>query len=66
MLTVTLKGQPTEVVIDKSTVIVGPAEASLADVKPGKAVFLRANKGADGSYSANNITVEKNGVKPPM
>jgi len=66
VLTVTLKGQPTEVVIDKKTVIVGPAEASMADVKPGKAVFLRANKAADGSYSANNITVEKNGVKPPM
>ena len=66
VLTVSLKGQPVEVVVDKRTVIVGPAPASMADVTRGKAVFLRANKAADGSYSANNITVEKNGVKPPM
>ena len=38
----------------------------MSDLKPGKAVFIRANKGADGSLSANNITVEKNGVKPVM
>jgi hypothetical protein len=66
VLTVSLKGQPTDVVIDSKTVITGPADASMADVKPGKAVFLRANKGADGSYTANNLTIEKNGVKPPM
>jgi hypothetical protein len=66
VLTVNLKGQPTDIVIDKSTVIVGPADATMADVKPGKAVFLRANKAADGSYTANNLTIEKNGVKPPM
>jgi hypothetical protein len=66
VLTVSLKGQPTDIIIDKNTVIVGPADASMADVKPGKAIFLRATKAADGSYSANNITIEKNGVKPPM
>jgi hypothetical protein len=38
----------------------------MADVKPGKAIFLRANKAPDGSYTANNLTIEKNGVKPPM
>jgi hypothetical protein len=46
--------------------IVGPADAAMSDLKPGKAVFIRATKGADGSYTANNATVEKNGVKPPM
>jgi len=38
----------------------------MSDLKAGKAVFLRATKGADGSLSANNVTVEKNGVKPVM
>jgi hypothetical protein len=66
VLTVSLKGQPTDVMIDKNTAIVGPADATMADVKPGKAIFLRANKAPDGSYTANNLTIEKNGVKPPM
>lgn len=65
-LTVTYKGQTTDIVVDSKTVIVGPADGAMSDLKPGKAVFLRANKGADGSLSANNATVEKNGVKPPM
>jgi hypothetical protein len=38
----------------------------MTDVKPGKAVFVRAIKAADGSLSSNGVTVEKNGVKPPM
>jgi len=62
----TYKGNATDVVIDPKTVIVGPADATMADLKPGKAVFVRAIKAADGSLSANNVTVEKNGVKPPM
>lgn len=65
-LTLTYKGQTTDIVVDRKTVIVGPADASMSDLKPGKAVFIRATKGADGSLSANNATVEKNGVKPPM
>ncbi len=65
-LTLTLKGAPTIVVIDAKTKITQPADGAMADLKPGKAVFIRASKNADGSYSANNATVEKNGVKPPM
>jgi hypothetical protein len=38
----------------------------MSDLKPGKAVFLRATKAPDGSLTANNVTVEKNGVKPVM
>jgi hypothetical protein len=66
VLSVTYKGNSTDIVVDKKTKIVGPADAAMSDLKPGKAVFVRANKAADGSYSANNVTVEKNGVKPPM
>jgi len=65
-IALTYKGNSTDVVIDPKTVIVGPADASMGDLKPGKAVFVRANKAADGSFSANNVTVEKNGIKPPM
>jgi hypothetical protein len=65
-IALTYKGNSTDVVIDPKTVIVGPADASMGDLKPGKAVFVRANKAADGSLSANNVTVEKNGIKPPM
>ena len=68
MITVPVAGKPTDIMIDKKTVIVGPdpTPGSMADLKKGKAVMIRAVKGADGMLSANNITVEKNGVKPPM
>jgi len=62
----TYKGTPAEIVVDKKTKIVTNADAALTDLKPGKAVFLRAVKAADGTLSANNATVEKNGIKPPM
>jgi hypothetical protein len=67
-LTVSVKGTPTDIVVDKKTAIVGPSPtpATMADLKPGKAVSIRAVKAADGTLSANNVTVEKNGVKPPM
>ncbi|HUK60204.1 MAG TPA: hypothetical protein VLV50_13320 [Stellaceae bacterium] len=63
----TYKGNATDIVIDPKTVIVGPGQATMADLKPGKAVFIfRATKGADGMVTASNVSVEKNGVKPPM
>jgi len=65
-LTVNVKGKPVEVVIDSKTRIVGNVDASMSDLKPGKAVFLRATQTADGTLTANNATVEKNGIKPPM
>ena len=65
-LTVTYKGNTTDIVVDKKTKIVAPADGAMSDLKPGKVVFLRATKAADGSLTANNVTVEKDGVKPPM
>ncbi len=65
-LTMTYKGSTADIVVDPKTIIVTTADASMADLKPGKAVFLRATKAADGTITANNATVEKNGVKPPM
>jgi cold shock CspA family protein len=66
VLTVTQKGTSSDVIIDRKTVIDAGVEGAMTDLKPGKAVFIRANKGADGSLTANNITVEKNGFKPVM
>jgi hypothetical protein len=66
VLTVTQKGTSSEVVIDSKTAIDTGVDGAASDLKPGKAVFIRATKGADGSLSANNVTVEKNGVKPVM
>lgn len=65
-LTVNVKGKPVDVMVDSKTKIVGNTDASMSDLKPGKAVFLRAVKTAEGTITANNVTVEKNGIKPPM
>lgn len=65
-LTVTYKGTQTDIIVDHRTVIVTNADGSMQDLRPGKAVFLRVTKDADGNYATNNVTVEKNGVKPPM
>lgn len=65
-IAVTYKGSSTNVIVDRKTVIVGPADASMADLKPGKAVVLFGSKAADGKISARAAYVEKNGVKPPM
>ena len=65
-LSMTYKGSTADIVVDPKTVIVTTADAAMSDVKPGKAVFLRAVKGADGTITANNLTIEKNGIKPPM
>jgi hypothetical protein len=65
-LSLTYKGASTAIVVDRKTVIVAPADGATTDLKPGKTVFVRATKGADGSLSSNSFTVEKNGVKPPM
>ena len=44
-IAVTYKGSSTDVIVDRKTVIVGPADASMADLKPGKAVVLFAEQG---------------------
>ena len=68
MLSINYKGSVAEVIVDKKTQIVAPAPtpASAADLKPGRAVYVTAFKQPDGSLTAANVTVEKNGVKPPM
>jgi len=66
LLSVDYKNGTAQVIVEPTTPIVAPGPGSLEDLKRGKAVFLFARKTADGSYTANAVTVEKNGVKPPM
>jgi hypothetical protein len=68
VLSINYKGSVAQVIVDKKTAIVAPAPnpASAADLKPGRAVFILATKADNGTLSTTNITVEKNGVKPPM
>jgi hypothetical protein len=68
VLSVNYKGNTTEIIVDRSTAIVAPAAqpASAADLKPGKTAYIFARKAPDGTLLAANVTVEKNGVKPPM
>ena len=65
-LTVTVKDTKSviEVGPDVPVVMAVPGDAAL--LKPGAAVFIAAVKKADGSLSTSRITVEKDGVKPPM
>jgi hypothetical protein len=59
-------GGEAEVAIPPGIPIVGygPGDPSL--LKPGAAVFLIARKQPDGSLVTAGVTVEKDGVKPPM
>lgn len=65
-LTVSFKGGTSDILVGPHTVIVSAVKGSMHDLKPGKAVFLRAVKAPDGAVSANNVIVQKGGVKPPM
>jgi hypothetical protein len=67
-LSINYKGAVAQVIIDKHTSIVAPAPkaGTPADLKPGRAVFIIATKADNGALSTTNVTVEKNGVKPPM
>jgi hypothetical protein len=68
VLSINYKGSVAQVIVDKKTQIVAPSPtpASAADLKPGRAVFILAAKADNGTFTSTNVTVEKNGVKPPM
>jgi hypothetical protein len=68
LLSINYKGSVAEVIVDKKTQIVAPSPkaATPADLKPGRAVYIIATKADNGALTTTNVTVEKNGVKPPM
>ena len=59
-------GQSKKIVITPGTPIVTFAKATNADVKPGAAVFVPAQKADDGKLSTTQVVVGKDGVVPPM
>ena len=65
-VTVNYHGREKKISIPDGTPVVTLAPATPEDVKPGAVVFVSAAKAADGSLSAAQLIVGKNGVVPPM
>ncbi len=65
-LSLAYKGGTAKVRVPAGVPIVTFAPGAREDLKPGAKVFLAAAKAADGSLTAARVTVEKDGVAPPM
>jgi len=65
-LKVTYKGGESELVVGSETPIFGYGTGDMSLLKLGAAVFIVAQKQADGTLTAARVTAEKDGVKPPM
>ena len=59
-------GESKKIVIAPGTPIVTFAKAVNADVKPGVAVFIPAQRADDGKLSSTQVVVGKDGIVPPM
>ena len=59
-------GQSKKITIAPNTPIVTFAKAVNADVKPGAAVFVPADRADDGKLSTGRVVVGKDGLVPPM
>ena len=66
VLTVKYLGGEKKVEVPADVPIVTFEPGSAADIKPGAKVIIFAMKAADGSLSANRISVGKDGLTPPM
>lgn len=66
VMKVAYKDGEAEVTIPPGIPIVGYVAGDPSLLKPGAAVFIIAQKGADGNLTASGVTAEKDGVKPPM
>jgi hypothetical protein len=65
-LSVSFKGDSNKIVVPPGVPVVTFAPAERADLKPGAKVMFGAAKNAEGKLSAGRVTVEKDGVAPPM
>ncbi len=65
-LSLTFKGGANKVVVPPEAPVVTLVPASRADLKPGARVFLAATRNAEGKLAAGRVTVETDGVAPPM
>jgi hypothetical protein len=66
VLSLTYKGNPTEVIVGPNVPIVTYAPGNPGMLLHGNAVFVIALKKSDGSLASSQVTVEYHGVKPPM
>jgi len=66
VVTLNYHGQEKKISIPDGTPVVTLAPATLADVTPGTAVFIPAQKDVNGTLSSGQLIVGKNGVVPPM
>jgi hypothetical protein len=66
MLTLKHKDGQNEIEVSPKTPVVTFAPDEMSLLKPGAAVFIRAQKKPDGTLVAGRAIVEKDGVKPPM
>ena len=66
VVSVTYKGTTSDYIIDPTTPIFTYAPGDKSLLVPGAAVFVIAQKKDDGSLSTARLTVEKDGIKPPM
>jgi hypothetical protein len=66
MVHVTYKGGESEYAVGPDVPIVTYVQGDKSLLKPGAAVFLIAQKAPDGGLTANRVTAEKDGVKPPL
>jgi hypothetical protein len=65
-LTVAYKDASQTIAVPPSVPVVTFAPATRDDLKPGAKVFFAATKNAEGKLAAGRVTVEKDGVAPPM
>ena len=65
-LKVSYKGGESEIVVGPDTPVFTYDSGDASLLKPGAAVFLVALKKPDGALTAQGVTAEKDGLKPPM
>jgi hypothetical protein len=65
-LTLTYQGGSVTIHVPPKAPVVTFVSATVADLKPGRKVFLGARKDADGHLSTGAVTVGTHGVNPPM
>ena len=65
-IVVSYNGETKQIEIPDATPVVTFAPAGPADLKPGAAVFILAQRETDGSIIAHHVAVGLNGVVPPM
>jgi hypothetical protein len=65
-VTVSFHGKEKKIAVPDGTPVVTLAPATEADLKPGAAVFVSAEKNPAGTIAAHQVVVGTNGVVPPM